>query len=254
MDHVRDQGPLNRYVYLEDTLARRVPGSPAIYRATFTRTRWNFDASCWGNDVFRFYTLANPEFDVIFSGEMTDSFGYWEEHTEPRTGAESGFLQVGWGEMVSSHWKTMMRQRSRPPSSLKAIVFQCLQGSQTLAVFQQIFRNDPNVKENQNFPGFTTVVRFVPEDDNFYALLGTLHGRAVAHMLTHHAGSFATRAAQDGDAQKVKTIRDIQITAGGLRRGPLPDSEALKAPFEYLQMLITLQDVDPPPADAAPAA
>ena len=171
-----------------------------------------------------------------------------------------------WPEISFEIWRQKCDQATKNTASLQTVIMSKLFGrgsdkgwavDANWKTLQYIADHDPQLHVIKTYSRYyTSTLRYTPEDDNFFALLGTAHGNAVMELLMFHAKSFATMDQLTGAAEKVKSIRDIQIAGNEIyawgRTVPMMYNAAPSgSPPRYIQrnmnfdMIITLQDVSP---------
>lgn len=240
-----------------DTLFQRIPGSVNMCNTRFDIADNIISRKTATRPAFQFNIQLNPKYDVILSSGTDESGGL--DEVEPTDPSILELICIAWSDLTFKFWRTRRLSDQQQVSGLGYIYFSLILGWESLAVFRQTLQGDSNViidTMSIRAQGYNVLGRYEPGSTNFNALLGTMHGAAAARMLTNHAQSFATKDTQIGAVTKVKTIREIQISArvfGPTNPGRLP----LRQLFErngisYAKMLIILDDTDPPPAAEQP--
>ena len=145
-----------------------------------------------------------------------------------------------WPQIASSIWFGAVEGTSKV-QELQYIMFGPLVEDDAIEVMDDIWRYNPNWTPAFISAGTTPIAQYTPQDDNFYALLGTSMGVAAARLLQFESETFATRDHTE-TLKKVKSISSISVAGSN---DPSADQEIIfdKPTFD---MILTLEDIDPP--------
>ena len=234
--------PRREFCHSRYGLLYRVSSHPdVICSADFNHTGFRFGRQGFERSVLGFHVGMNTTHRMIINDFLTeyplDAREYGLQPTNPNTTSASA--PQAWPNLVFDMWSELSAQTGEEISSLEAVLMGLLNGPTTGPVTDAVIwfleQRDPRLPYNPANLQAPRIVRYTPEEDNFYALLATDPGRAVMELLLFHANSFATRNAQTGIVEKIKTIRDIRLSAQ-------PDEV-----FRMYDMYVTLEDIDPYP-------
>lgn len=208
-------------------------------------------------------------------GESMSEQNFWTAYDRVKGTKETGQIPAppfaAWPDLVFQEWSRECAQAQKPMASLQYFFVGEMIGTNTQKTVQYIVNRAPTLTVmNAPLSGdslqsigsrYTSILSYTPNDDNFFALLGTLRAAMVMDMLTFHAGDLATRDEQTGAVTKVKSIRKIQIAC----QAPLTFAAVAEETVSVARtimlgggkfttpripmlfdMLITLEDIDPP--------
>ena len=154
----------------------------------------------------------------------------------------SEFMKA-WPDLVFDEWKKTWRPASKSVADLN---YYLVDGPSPFKGDVQVMNYTLYTEQNLIqiiYPG-ASLVRFTPNDDTFFALLGTNVGSAFTDMLTFHAKDFAT---SNGAMRKVKSIREVILSVSAKHAD---DSLfVVNGTGQQISMLIVLEDIDPPQED-----